>query len=341
MRRRDSDGNLVGEDSFLDVIANLVGVLIILVTVVSMQAGVAIRSRDSITEQEQQLSELRSAVWEDERIALSVESDCDVIQDALARQAIENRQLENLRHELLVQFEVVEQEIARRRSELEESSRVALDQAERARRLETEVNRLRAAYARLDQLRDQAESRQDRVELVHYPAPIAKTVFSQEIHFVLSENRLAYVPIDDLLKIMKATWQDQVRTGESLTSIEGVAGPQDGFAMRYQLVAERIQSQDRQGSMIKLAGFEIVPTTDGNGEALPDALASQSAFRSRIDRLAPQKTTVSIWVYPDSFDAFMQLQTWLRERGYQTAGWPLQTGGRISGGPNGLKTTAQ
>ena len=41
-----------------------------------------------------------------------------------------------------------------------------------------------------------------------------------------------------------------------------------------------------------------------SGEALQQALAEGSEFRESLRRLDPDRTTVTVWVYPDSFDEF-------------------------------------
>ncbi len=337
MAKKRDEENLVGEDSFLDVVANLVGVLIILVTVVSMQAGVAVSTVSQSAVESQEVHEAQANLWEAERLALTVTADCVSIQGTIDRQLAENAILEQIRHEALVQLQVVEQAISAQRAALDEKSQMAFDQTAKQQSLEVQVSRLKEQLARSDSEIAQVNKK----ELIHYPAPIAKTVFSNEVHYLLSKNRLSHVPIDSLLQELKASWQDQVNADSQNSEIMGVTGPQEGFKMRYRLVAERVQQGDRQGVAVKLGGFEIEVDDENYSEPLESALQDGSRFQTRLQRLTPGKTTVSIWVHPDSFPQFMELKKMLREAGFQTAGWPLQTGGRISGGPNGLRTSAQ
>jgi len=90
-----------------------------------------------------------------------------------------------------------------------------------------------------------------------------------------------------------------------------------------------------------MAAFSIVPLAREFGEPVAVALAPGSEFQKMLGRHRPGKTTVSIWVYPQSFGEHAEVKTWLHENGFQMASWPLENGKRISGGPNGFKTSAQ
>ena len=64
-------------------------------------------------------------------------------------------------------------------------------------------------------------------------------------------------------------------------------------------------------------------------------------FYSDFQIVGPDRTTISVWVYPDSYDEFMTLKKELHRQGFQIASWPLEHGRPISGGPRGFKTSAQ
>jgi hypothetical protein len=91
---------------------------------------------------------------------------------------------------------------------------------------------------------------------------------------------------------------------------------------------------------VELLHFEIIPLDPNIGEPVATALQDGSRFATRLQRMPAARTTVSIWVYPDSFDEYMQLRDYLRGRGFQTAAWPIEFGQKISGGPDGMRTTA-
>ena len=52
----------------------------------------------------------------------------------------------------------------------------------------------------------------------------------------------------------------------------------------------------------------LVPVRDDLGEPLDVALQPQSQFRSILSSFNPNEATVTVWVYPDSFDQFRATQ---------------------------------
>jgi hypothetical protein len=60
-----------------------------------------------------------------------------------------------------------------------------------------------------------------------------------------------------------------------------------------------------------------------------------------LKKYPPADTTLSIWVYPESYASFLDLRKVLTKRGYRVAVWPLTQDQRISGSPDGLRATAQ
>jgi hypothetical protein len=57
--------------------------------------------------------------------------------------------------------------------------------------------------------------------------------------------------------------------------------------------------------------------------------------------LSPNRYTITIWTYPDSFDEFRKLKKILYQQGYAVAGRPLPEGMPIGASPSGSKSSAQ
>ncbi len=55
----------------------------------------------------------------------------------------------------------------------------------------------------------------------------------------------------------------------------------------------------------------------------------------------PDRTTVTVWVYPDSFNQFRTLKAELFRRRFLTAGRPLPEGHPIGGSPDGSRSASQ
>ena len=71
------------------------------------------------------------------------------------------------------------------------------------------------------------------------------------------------------------------------------------------------------------------------------ALEQGSDFRQALAKILPGRTTITIWVYPDGFEAFRQIRKELYRLNYVIAARPLPPGKPISGSPEGSKSAAQ
>ena len=336
-----------GQDSFLDIVANLVGILIILVVLVGASASKRV----------QQAPVAADPALEAERLA-TVDA-IDSQSDLTHKLRVDNRQLKlqileqnrlaaalsDQRHAMLVQAETlrvqatqIESQLAAKLASFDEATRekqqeqIKLVSAEEA--LTTELKDVKAKTAALAASFKPAKNE----ELKHYPNPIAKTVFSEEVHFRLANGKLTHVPLEPLLAAMKNEWRVQAEQGlkTSNRTVETV-GPLEGFRLQYQMSAAEVD----QGRSIRLDRFQVIPQPNVPGEQINVALAEGSRFREILSRHEARKTTVSIWLYPDGFSDHRAIKTWLYENGYQMASWPLEYGRHISGGPNGFKTSAQ
>lgn len=329
----------VGEDSFMDTIANLVGVLIILVAIVSLHAEKIVVPRSDPATHQEARAELTAALESVTRTANAIELDSQRLEQDLAAEQRLTASLAEERRQKMIWLELARRQIAEQKAALDEQARQRLEVVAEETRLQQELTELQR------ERRARAAAAPQEVELVHYPTPIAKTVFSDEVHFRLEHGRLAYVPLNELLEQMKAEWKYKAeKLGQDPSTVE-LIGPIENFRMEYELVAEspdpNLPLDPNRGMIVRFNKFLITPMGPNPGEPLAQALAPDSQFRQRLQRLPPGKTTISIWVYPESYDELLTLRGWLREQGYQTACWPLETGRPITGGPNGLRTTAQ
>jgi len=84
-----------------------------------------------------------------------------------------------------------------------------------------------------------------------------------------------------------------------------------------------------------------LPVADQLGEPLDVAMQEGSMFRHALAKLRPGRHTVTIWVYPDSFEEFRKVQKELYAIGFSVAARPLSHGTPISGSPQGSKSAAQ
>ena len=85
------------------------------------------------------------------------------------------------------------------------------------------------------------------------------------------------------------------------------------------------------GSYVGLRRWALLPVSNDLGEPWRLALEQGSDFRQKLAKILPGRTTITIWVYPDGFDAFRQIRKELYGLGYAIAARPLPPGVPISG----------
>lgn len=324
-----------GSDSFLDVVANIVGILIILVIVVGVRVKHWQAARDDSAVQEAlarlQRAEGEAAALERSNIELGVEAKRLAVA-AAARHA----ERAALGAALLEQ----EQTLAGQRAQLDERSQRELE-------LQQQVF---AASAELDDLqrqKAQAASFTSRVETIEtYPTPISRTVFGKEAHFQLRAGRIALVPMDELVERCMKHARDRAYLLRSQPELTDTVGPVGGFRLRYTLERQDVSLETQLASggtaaIVRLQRFTLVPESTELGESLDTALAAGSELRAALARLDPRGTTITLWVYPESFGDFRALRKELYHLGYQVAGRPLPEGQPIGGSPDGSKSAAQ
>ncbi|MFP6576507.1 MAG: hypothetical protein VB912_15210 [Pirellulaceae bacterium] len=325
-----------GQDSFLDIVANLVGVLIILVMVVAVRAREAIVVNRTGGDQ-QQVEEIDTAT---PRVVVeAVTTDIHRIDRLMKRQDFEIAFRRKERDKVLALLTAVESDVESQRQQLSQQQQRDFD-------LRDQVNRALSELVDIENKRSALNSKSVPEKIIeHFPTPMAKTVFGWETHFQLKAGRLAYVPWNRFIKLLQKdaprhVWKlkDAARTTEML-------GPVEGFRMKYTMINKRNAIDTRQGSMVQrrveLEKFELTPISPSLGETVPAALKSGSNFLATIGQQDKDRGTITIWVYPDSFGQFREVRGYLHKRGYTCASRPLPSGHPIGGSPDGTRTVAQ
>ena len=337
--RRNRNTIELGYDSFLDIVANLVGILIILVVVLGAQSTSQIEQAVQKAEQqpgasEQQLQRLAkqtqrsTAAQADsnrfEQLILKHDSMIDqkrnqraFLMDLLsqAETAWENNQ---------EKFDKEKMEAAKRRTTLDEASR--------------ELDKLQGEQERLLQQPEKV------VEIQHLPTPMAKTVFGDEIHFRLKGNRLSVVPVERLIEEIKLDFE-RVFKSSTDGQREAAVGPVGGYIARYTMEKTKGMvskgNQVQMATRIQLVNLSIEPLKEPHGDPINQFFSDRQKLDIELAGRDPAATTVTVWVYPDSFSAFRTLKETLYARGFATAARPLPMDHVISGGPDGSRSQAQ
>jgi hypothetical protein len=339
-RPTDDQAEAPGQDSFLDVVANLVGILIILVMVVGAQAGRGLLAREKAKHATatgpSDAAKSADAVAA-EAAAAAVETSIGELQRKISRQNLEAALREQERNKVQLLVTVAEQRLSEHRNQLTSGDQAKYD-------LEEQLTSARGELAKLSQTQV-ALTRPLPTALEHLPTPMAKTVFGTEIHFRLLGGRVAYVPWDEMLSLLKADAPKHVDKLRSSPRVELSLPVVSGFGVRYILRRAEVEIESRLGtatqSRVELEKLYFIDAEPNLGVPISEALAPGSDFRGRIGEHHPQQTTVTVWVYPDSFDDFRTLKAELFKLGYLTAGRPLPEGHPIGGSPDGSRSSAE
>ncbi len=338
MRRRTrQDANTPGHDSFLDVVANIVGILIILV----MVAG--LRTRNATVEAASSGENLHAeikALDKEEAAAGSLRGDIFKAAAQIQQLTRERMIREEQRHRLATAVAARQHQIQSHRSRLDASSQKAYDLRLGLSEARVQLDELRHQRGRVEA----AEAAPVRIE--SYPTPLSKPVDENEAHFRLRAGRVALIPLDRLLERLKA---DVRRQGHKLLSqpeLTDVVGPEGGFRLRYTMERQELTERTRDGSVrvgsyARLKQWTLIPVSSQLGEPLEEALAEGSRFREALSKLDPKRATITIWTYPDSFAEFRRLKKHLYQLGFATAARPLPHSFPIGGSPEGSKSAAE
>jgi hypothetical protein len=372
-RRRDVE-IMFGSDSFLDVVANIVGILIILIVIAGVRVGqMPVPSKSAAVAAAPALDPL------DDDTAMVHAADPPPVAVAEWEPEPEPAPLPELPElapppELVARVEQLEAEVAalanggetlaeslrsqyRRQSELNERLQAARDllaqrqDALNASRQQTDKQHadLRLAQQTLARLLAQVKAAEEKTPpveaLQHHITPVSRVVSGKEKHYRLDKNRVAEVPIEVLIVKLK----DQIeRRKDWLTrtrSHQGQVGPFAGFSMSYLVRIDMLNGLDELraghgGYRVSVASWEIVPEPDLKGETEQVALAQGSLFYESLIG-ADADTTLTFWVYPDSFPLYRKLQAFAHEQGFPVAARPLPKGIPIAGSPGGSKSASQ
>lgn len=342
MRRTQDDADeMIGQDSFLDVVTNIVGILILLVMVVGMRSSHAAKQEssdqstaDSAMRKQQQ--EALTAAYQN--VAIS-ERDLREMLRRAANTRDEARLREQERALLSTMVAEAEQEIAARRRKLSEQNKRDFDM--RRKRAEAELA--------LDELtREQvALISQTTVEEVEcQPTPLSREVTGDETHILLADDHVAVVPFKELWELLR---EDAPRNFWRLKNeevMERTIGPIGGFRLRYSFVLADVVARSDAGTVVagqfrQFQGCQFLPVTTPIGEPALEALRQGSEFQQHLQRLNPHRTTVTIWTYPGNFDRLRELRGAIREHGFQIAVRPLPPNVPIGASPTGSKSAAE
>ncbi|MEO1524484.1 MAG: hypothetical protein AAFX06_03570 [Planctomycetota bacterium] len=335
----------VGHDAFLDIVANLVGILIILVVVLGAQSQRTIREAEQQREPEQ-VDPIRRAAGEAEIDALAMarthanaaQADSIRIERTIQLLDGEIRQKAEQRAVLLTLLDEAQTIWENEQAKLDEDRLAASERERKASQLAKQLTSLEGEETRLKNRKAPV------VAVEHLPTPMAKTVFEKEFHFRLKDNRLSVLPLDALTKEIERDMR-RMAVGSSEGVTDAAIGPVRGYVARY-IVDRRNQLVSRGGSVARMARMQVMacafePLSEPHGEPIQNVLANDDWLDVELTGHRSDGTVITVWVYPDSYAAFRRLKEKLYAKGYATAARPMEMDRAIIASPHGSKSAAQ
>lgn len=339
-------------DSFLDVVANVVGIIIRLILVVWVGA----RSYNSVKD-----LQLPPASKNEPAAKAEVIKDPMELELALHRQELDKLQarlLEQLRDLQLVQTDQQQLEdrlgvvqahgkgLERERTGLE---RVKGEQEHGIKQVELSLAQLQQRQRELAAEIRAVEQQPRKMQVLRYRTPLSKPVSTDEFFFECRAGRITFIDIASLMAEMKRAAQAKVEQLRDQWRITDTTTSVGAFRLRYTIERQRELIEaltdstpgSRDNYRVEMNGWELEPVYPYRGETLQQALAPGSQFRQVVDKLDPQLATVTFWVYPDSFPLFRQLRDHLYERDLVVAGRPLPAGYPIRCSRTGTRSLGQ
>jgi hypothetical protein len=176
-------------------------------------------------------------------------------------------------------------------------------------------------------------------------SPVARPASTEEYHFELRHERVTFINLEQLMNLCKSDAQVRIRMSDRPTEITSKVGPVGAFSLAYELVKAPPGSVEeliqRKSVRFDLRAWELLPESENRGETYDGTRNPISEFARAVNRMSPSRSTVTLWVYPDSFALYRRLREDLVEHGFSVAGRPLPEGMTIRGSPLGTQSAAQ
>lgn len=336
-----------GFDSFLDIVANVVGIIIRLILVVWVGAR-SYHMVQHLPKPPPQPDVQLPALDDPLRAELAERRrELEALQSRLVHQL---RQLETAQRQR-AEAEAEQQALASRRQVLRREQ-AALEQAaaERDRQAQALAQTIAELRQRSDQLADALRDleKQPPAKLVlRYHTPVSRPVTTEEVMFECQSGRVSFVDVATLLAEVRRQLPEKEQLLRTQWQVSDVAGPVGAFRLRYTVERQRglldsgVVPDSNRDFRYGLSSWQVEPVTLARGETADQALADRSEFRHVIDSLASPNAVVTLWVYPDSFALYRRLRDYLHERDLIVAGRPLPEGALIASSPRGTVSRGQ
>ena len=231
------------------------------------------------------------------------------------------------RDALLAEVQLARQAIDEKVAGLDEEKQASVSGSKELEELQAKLVELNAELGAAE------ETERPQIILEHLPTPMAKTVFTRELHVQLKGGKVTVIPWERLVDSLREHVPLAARRQSSRNVLEETFGPIGGFLMRYRML--------QVPGGFELDRFELEATPDVLQETLPAAFDTSGRLSLELASRNAAETVVTAWTYPDSFAEFREMKARLFEQGFLCAARPMPDGVRIGASPRGSRSTAQ
>jgi hypothetical protein len=334
-RAVQTETEAVNADSFLDIVASIVSIMIIMV----LMTGLKIRHMPV------DARELEQPAAVDEDLSRDLAQEQTLRGDVLKLAG----EVQKVGQEALVrqqERDALAMTVRTLEGKLEGSGRAAAGAGPPDPVLSGRLADARGRLDEIEHIRKMIETAPaPPVHVENYPTPLGQTVDGREVHFQLRGGRIAYIPLETLLAEYKSDVERKVHKLADADEFTDTIGPEGGFRLRYTLERHEVTATEsrhgRMGTYIRLKLCTLIPVEENLGETIDEALAENSQFRQAVADRRARGATITCWTYPDSFDVFRQLKKELYRLGFPVAARPLPQGAPIGFSPEGNKSTSE
>jgi hypothetical protein len=334
-------------DSFLDVVANVIGIIIRLILVAWVGARTytaAMQFTDEAPPSEAEVAALPAPKLGDD--PLKSKLDLAKLKLEEARRAMLDK-LHNL--------EGAKERTQLTRAQLDEMAGKNQEMANQQSLLEKELQAkgqsVQLASLSLDGLRKRGQEVADQIKKLQalpartkelkFHAPVSRVVQGDEMYFECRGGKVTYIDMPAFMHEIKENMEGIVDLLRTEYKVSRATGPVGAFRVQYVIERERGLLESSTNFRYGLAGWVVEPILAERGETLAAALAPGSEFHRVADAIDPNQTVVTFWVYPDSFEIFRALRDYLYERDVEVAGRPSPMAAPIAASRNGTKSRGQ
>jgi hypothetical protein len=354
MSRRHHDEDHFGSDSFLDVLANIVGILIILIVSAAsrVQRGPELAQSAGATAVAQASIDKPAAAAPLPAEPDSDEPPAEITAELLALQK-KMADVEEKSNAAAVRLRRLSAEEKAAGAELSAAEKEAAQESGKLKKQQLRLARLEEAIGErqgvlrglLAEFEEVENARPAALEVKHRLVPVSQEVVGQEVYFRVSGGRVSIVPLNELAERIKNQLERQKDWLASRGHHEAVVGPLDGYSMKFEVERKPLSTLERNrhgfgAYRIGVSQCEIIPERHLVDESPEEALRRNSKFALAV-KTAPEGATLTFWVYPDSFHAYRILQAACQAEGFVVAARPLPFGLNPKISPDGSRSAGQ